>query len=85
MLQIDNIDALGTSDTRINAGGALRSTVTGDLENIVRFLGAGTSTLSATAGTTLTLLGFTQFGSGNTASSAPLDTGTIVVGRLAIR
>lgn len=81
VLQIDNIDALGTGTAVINAGGALRSTVTGDLGNQINFSGAGTSILSAAAGTTLTLGSRLEFGDGNTAQfGTATDSGTVVVG-----
>ncbi len=81
VLQIDNIDALGTGTAVINAGGALRSTVTGNLGNEVNFAGAGTSILSAATGTTLTLGSRLEFGGGNTAQfGTATDTGTVVVG-----
>jgi autotransporter-associated beta strand protein len=81
VLQIDNIDALGSGTAVINAGGSLRSSVSGNLGNELNFTGAGTSILGAATGTTLTLGSGLEFGDGNTAQfGTATDTGIVVVG-----
>ena len=85
-LQIDNIDAVGTGLQLTLSGGTLRSTVSGSLTHVITFQSGTTSTLSAAAGTTLTLpfsmgmLGATaQFGS-VTDTGIIEFAGTLVVG-----
>ena len=79
------IDALSSGAITISSGGALRSSVSGTLGNGLTFNGGSFGTLSAAAGTTLTLTGglflnpdsVTTFGS-------PTDTGTVLVNTTAI-
>lgn len=74
------IDALGGGGITINSAGALRSSVNGTLGNSITFNDSSVGTLSAAAGTTLTLTGgiflnpdsVTTFGSST-------DTGTVLV------
>jgi fibronectin-binding autotransporter adhesin len=74
------IDALSNGTITINSGGALRSSVDGALGNAITFNDGSFGTLSAAAGTTLTVTGgiflnpdsVTTFGS-------PADTGTLLV------
>jgi fibronectin-binding autotransporter adhesin len=79
------IDALSSGGITINSLGALRSSVNGTLGNTITFNDSSTGTLSAAAGTTLTLTGgiflnpdsITTFGT-------PTDTGTVLMNPLGI-
>ncbi|WP_436216493.1 beta strand repeat-containing protein, partial [Bradyrhizobium sp. LjRoot220] len=64
-LEIGNATALGTGNVAFDAG-ALRSTVTGTLANIILVNGGGTSHISAANGQTLTLTGGFTAGNGAT-------------------
>ena len=73
------IDALGSGGITINSGGALRSSVNGTLGNGITFNDGSFGTLSAAAGTTLTLTGgiFLNPDSATTFGSST-DTGTVL-------
>ncbi|MCU1386581.1 MAG: Extracellular serine protease precursor, partial [Acidobacteria bacterium] len=73
-----SIDALGTGAVTID-GGTLRTTVTGSLSNDLNFTAGQTSTLSASAGTTVTLTGGVSADTSSIITfGAAGDTGTVI-------
>src|SRR5947209_2171065 len=72
------IDALGSGLITINSGGALRTSLSGTLGNDITFNGGSFGTLSAAAGTTLSLTGGLSLNADSvTTLGSPADTGTI--------
>ena len=74
------IDALSSGGITINGVGALRSTVTGTLNNSITFNDSSLGTLSAASGTTLTLAGGIFLNPDSvTTFGTPTDTGTVLM------
>ncbi|MEA2891646.1 MAG: hypothetical protein QOI05_2439, partial [Bradyrhizobium sp.] len=74
------IDALSSGAITINSGGALRSSVNGTLGNVFTFNNGSFGTLSAAAGTTLTLTGGIFLNPDSvTTFGTSADTGTVLV------
>jgi autotransporter-associated beta strand protein len=74
------IDALSGGDITINSAGALRSSVNGTLSNTITFNDSSLGTLSAAAGTTLTLTGGIFLNPDSvTTFGTSADTGTVLV------
>jgi autotransporter-associated beta strand protein len=79
------IDALSSGGITINSAGALRSSVNGTLGNNITFNDSSTGTLSAAAGTTLTLTGGLFLNPDSvTTFGTPTDTGTVLMNPLGI-
>jgi autotransporter-associated beta strand protein len=79
------IDALGGGGITINSAGALRSSVNGTLGNGITFNDSSVGTLSAAAGTTLTLTGGLFLNPDSvTTFGTPTDTGTVLMNPLGI-
>ncbi|MGX5799737.1 autotransporter domain-containing protein [Bradyrhizobium sp. Arg314] len=81
-LNIGNMGALGTGEVTLTGGGALNSTVTGDLANGVNFVAGSFATVSASTGRTLTLGGRVNMGSGGGATvhfGSATNAGTVVL------
>jgi autotransporter-associated beta strand protein len=74
------IDALSSGAITINSSGALRSSVNGTLGNGITFNDSSLGTLSAAAGTTLTLTGGIFLNPDSvTTFGTPADTGTVLM------
>lgn len=73
-----SIDALGTGAVTMN-GGTLRATVTASLTNDLNFAASKTSTVSSSAGTTVTLTGAVSADTSSTITFGSTgDTGTVI-------
>jgi autotransporter-associated beta strand protein len=78
IVQVDNAGALGAAPVLLSDG-TLRTTFNGNFTNDLTFAGGAVSTVSAAAGTQVTLNGPVSMGSGTTARfGSPTDTGTVV-------
>jgi fibronectin-binding autotransporter adhesin len=79
------IDVFGSGGITINSVGVLRSSVTGTLGNNITFNDSSTGTLSAAAGTMLTLTGGIFLNPDSvTTFGTPTDTGTVLMNPLGI-
>jgi autotransporter-associated beta strand protein len=79
------IDALSSGGITVNSAGALRSSVSGTLGNTITFNDGSIGTLSAAAGTTLTLTGSLFLNPDSvTTFGTPTDTGTVLMNPLGI-
>ncbi|MDQ1650775.1 MAG: fibronectin-binding autotransporter adhesin, partial [Frankiaceae bacterium] len=79
------IDALGGGGITINSAGALRSSVNGTLGNSITFNDSSVGTLSAAAGTTLTLTGGISLNPDSvTTFGTTTDTGTVLMNPAAV-
>ncbi|AWM00965.2 autotransporter domain-containing protein [Bradyrhizobium amphicarpaeae] len=78
IVQVDNAGALGAAPVLLSDG-TLRTNFNGSFTNDLTFAGGAVSTVSAAAGTQVTLNGPVSMGSGTTARfGSPTDTGTVV-------